>query len=336
MANYFVDPAAPGANTGVSWEDAWIDLQTALNTVPVGSTCYCRGTQYITNPLVANIQTGNVTDGYISFIGCNSLGEIDGSRFFIDANGVAQNCLEPMNTSHFYLFRGFEFRNAINHGVFANSNACSRWAFVNCVARNNGGRGFSTYRISNGLYLLCGAFDNGSDGFNVDRVGGQYLWCVSRGNAGKGIVKTSTTNPGVCIGSISYQNTDNGVELDGVMLHNITHGNGGDGVVLSDIAYGVGNRVTQHTNANKIGVNANNKVVYLGWNFLQENPIPLANTVAGGIELSSTGEITNVVAELMGVSDVNCGYVDLTPGLENFNLREDATLRKVAIPLMMD
>lgn len=183
MSEYYVDPAATGANSGADWTNAYTDMQSALDVVAAGDTIHCRGTQ--TPSTVLQWKTNGTSASYIHIIGYNGSGVEDGTQFVIDATSVSSGF--DCDGKDYYECRNIECKNASGDGwgsvSTANSEAC---VLVNCDANNNGGYGIYGQKVvrygycanitmrnnsSNGIYNGYGNFtkvnviNNGSIGF---------------------------------------------------------------------------------------------------------------------------------------------------------------------------
>jgi len=66
-----------------SWEEALRGLQGAADLAVVGDIVYLRGTQTTTTTIDIDTNSGTNAGGWIKFIGCNSDGNVDGTRFTI-------------------------------------------------------------------------------------------------------------------------------------------------------------------------------------------------------------------------------------------------------------
>ena len=142
MTLYYVDPAATGEADGSSWTDAWVSIQTALDTATSGDTTYCRGTENPSVTLDVNTNSGT-SQARITFVGCNAGGTEDGTYYKIDwgANDVDGLTFDK----NFITFRNFEITNTVasstKWGVTSIGYATSTYiSFSNCFFVNRFGR----------------------------------------------------------------------------------------------------------------------------------------------------------------------------------------------------
>lgn len=157
MSTYYVDPSATGNNDGggdggdpsdptqaANWTDAWTTLQSATDTAVGGDIVYCRGTETLTAPIDLDASAGTTAGGWIKYIGCNSsTGAVDGSRYTLDGNSTAVNCLLFYASPYgvYLWFENMVFTGATGSGVAFPANVGSPTMYVNCVAHTNGSFG---------------------------------------------------------------------------------------------------------------------------------------------------------------------------------------------------
>lgn len=334
MTVRYVDPAAAGSNDGTSWINAWTNVQSAFDTVTSGDIVYCRGTQTLTVGIDVDTNSGNETNGLITFIGCNASGAEDGTRFTLDANNVASDALKPSGVSDIY-FRNIEFKNSTSDGIDVGSSICVNLVFYNCCSHNNGGHGFNIYNSSRINFIGCVAYGNSGDGFYLD-IYSRLLFCCSHDNTGIGF----NGGYGVVndiIGCLSYDNGDDGLGNVGpgsLLLSNVSDANADDGIVLTTPASGyisiiIGNRITNHAGTGDIGLNCNGIICLHGWNYLENNSDANIQNNSISQEILNNGASTNMEDQ----SNTNQGYTSLTEGSEDYNLRSDASLRRIAITI---
>ena len=231
-APWYVDPAAVGANNGTSWTNAWTSMATAFTTPVAGDIVYCRGTQVISGGLTTS-QAGSLTAGWIRFIGCNSAGNKDGTKFIINANSnsiLAVNVNTSMQwfenimventigaahhgfsvTGHGSVFINVSTTNCSGDGIAATAAGADNMTLVRCASYNNIGNGYSAG--NNWKMINCVASNNGGNGYNL----------VS--------ASASTLD---CIGCLSYNNTGIGYNLgSGSMLVNCVSNNNTAGEII--------------------------------------------------------------------------------------------------------
>lgn len=320
MATYYVDPAATGANDGSSWIDAWTSLQSATLVAVASDIVKCRGTQTLTSAITVNTNNGGFTTGYIKYIGCNANGNIDGTRFILDADSTAINCLILYKSYHW--FENIECRNAINDGINILSGGANT-LFFNNLFTLNGDSG--VYINSNYIcFILCGFINNGQDG--LEYVGGNYgtvLFCYSIGNSRYGVYVAGLKS--IIFGSIIHDNTNNNIIVNSYvpfLLNNVID-NTDEGIVLGNSINGLilGNRITN----NQTGINGN-RVNIFGFNYFHNNTNDTINDSLLGQfaykDVSDTNEYD---------TDADDGYND--PANDDFNIKVDRALRRTEIDL---
>ena len=332
MTDYYVDPAATGDNDGSTWTHAWTSLQSALDSVTVGNTCYCRGTQVLTTSLIINTNGGSKTTGFIKFIGTNGSGVNDGTRFVVDGDDAANDCLSWTSAKDYIQFENFEYKNAVDDGVEGGANSCDGIVVINCISHNNGGDGWNAYYMYFGSqFIKCGAYLNGATGFGTPRAAA-IVFCVARDNTQNGMILTYLT--GCVYGCLVFDNGYNGIDdLSYASIINCTIDNNGrwgvdkrDGV---DMPAFIGNRITNNDQVSYGGINCVSDSFVYGWNYFEDNTVNLSNDTYAEV-VNDDGSDTNEADQ----ADTNEGYTSLTEGSEDYNLRSDATLRRTAIQLL--
>ena len=330
MSIYYVDPAATGANDGSSWTDAWITLQTAADTAVAGDIVYCRGTETLSAKIDFDTNSGDMdTNGYIQFIGCNSSGDEDGTRYILDGNSAATNCIYWNGASR-VLLRNFESKNAIGDGFGSSTTTVNGVILDNVCSHNNGGKGFL---LSNkyGLFFRCCSYSNSSIGFY--NIQSHLVFCSSHDNGDLGYrLNYDYTS---VIGCLAYDNSGDDYQyLDDGCLLLMCVGNGGSssGVSPENAATNgapilIGNRLTNKTSG-KYGIDFNSLASYYGWNVLDGNVDNIANS-----SLAMISKYNGADSNSLSPGDTNQGYTDLTDGSEDFNLTSSATLRRSAISI---
>ena len=331
MSNiYYVDPAAAGANDGSSWDNAWTTLQTAANTANAGDKVRCRGVEILTDKITFNTNSGDIdTNGYIQFIGCNSAGEEDGTRYVLDGNNAAANCIY-WDGVHRVLLRNFELKNATGDGFGGSTTVAYGVILDDVCSHNNGGYGFYAYPFYHGsIFFRCCAYSNSSYGFH--NVKEKAIFCCAHDNGNVGF--RPYYNNQCLIGCLAYDNSGDDYQyLDDGCLLLMCVGNGGSGSGVNPknaATYGapvlISNRFTNKVSG-KYGIDFNSWAVYYGWNVLDGNVDNIANSGLAMIA-KYNGNDTNSLSP----GDTNQGYTDLTDGSEDFNLTSSATLRRSAI-----
>ena len=330
MPTYYVDPAAAGSNDGSTWVHAWTSIQSAFDTATAGDVVYCRGTQTLAATLDVDTQSGSVGGGWIRFIGCNALGNNDGTKFVVNANGGSYHAITPgaAGAQDYYWFENFEFKNtaAGNYdGIGSNtSGQINAWVFVNCslhdVGRSAFRGGFNAYTV----FIKCSAYNCGADAIYSIGTMGWLLWSRVYNNTGSGVFSAI----GSVFGSIIDHNGDDGIESPThcVMVNSVLDANADDAVVSNSslVSYlmALGCRITN----NGDGLNFNSKIGLYGWCYFDDN---VSNNILNGavaVDLSPLGVSSNLADQ----ADTECGYVDENDP-EDYNLVPGASLRRVAI-----
>ena len=332
MSTYYVDPAATGANDGSSWTDAWTTLQAAADAAVAGNPVYCRGTETLSAAVDFDTNSGDIdTNGYIQFIGCNSSGDEDGTRYILDGNSAAANCIY-WNGVNRVLLRNFDLKNATGDGFGGNTTSTYGNIFDNVCSHNNGGYGFYNYPIYfTGFFFRCCAYSNSNSGFYL--IVSKALFCSSHDNGGYGFY--SDYNNLALIGCLSYDNSvDDYYKLDDSCLLLMCTGNEGSGNGVNPVTSPtnaapvlIANRFTNKVSG-KCGIDFNSLAGYYGWNVLDGNIDNLGNS-----SLAMIAKYNGADSNSLSPGDTNQGYTDLTDGGEDFNLRSDATLRRSAITI---
>jgi len=144
------------------------------------------------------------------------------------------------------------------------------------------------------------------------------------------------------IGCIAYDNADDNFTVGGnaaAVLYNCVaddYGDVGDnGIEItsgSPLVYLIGCRVTNHAGSGDIGINCSSLTglrLFTGYNYYENNDGDNVQGLSGTnyeIPLVDSESTSNVEDQ----SDTNQGYTQLS-GSRDFNLRNDASQRRVAI-----
>jgi len=324
MTSYYVDPAASGSDDGSDWTDAWTSLQSAADTAIAGDIVYCRGTQTLTATIDFDTNAGT-SSSVIEFIGVNSSGVRDGTKFVVDGNSAVVHCINGSTTPNYVNFYNFECKNATSNGCDWDSD---NGMWCDSSFNNNGSRGMSSYD-SNYMFIRC-SFNNNNEGL-YSYYSQKYLFCTFIGNTGDGICGY---NGRFVYGCIFADNGTDGVDVSGSgqwFFNSVFDGNGRYGLdgVGNTL---VGNRFTNHTASGGAGFDANAGVHVIAYNYFEDNDTNILNDTMSQIIPDESGTDTNKYDQ----NDTNEGYISLTSGSEDYNLRSDATLRRTAIQLEID
>lgn len=336
MTTYYVDPAAPGENDGSSWTDAWTDTQSAFDTAVAADIVYLRGEQNLSASLDVDTNSGS-NAGYIKFIGCNSSGVVDGTRFVLDGQDNAITGILFNGRSHIYL-ANFEAKNC-QYGFRGVTNTNNYLLFNNCSAHDNSSHGFYGSRIQNSTYFRCVSYLNSGSGFYEKSYSGliAHFFCAAHDNSAAGFAGSDSAAH-TDIGCLSFDNTDNGFSARrswSLLYNSIADGNGDDGVIIdsgASLSFYLCNRITNHSESGDIGLNANSCSILTLANYFENNDgNNIQNTVTGSIYLDLSGD--GVSSNIEDQSNTNQGYTSVTDGSEDYNLRSDATLCRTAITI---
>ena len=341
MATYYVDPNASGADDGSSQTDAWTTLQRAVDgtdgTQPTaGDTVKCKHGTGVDETLSAIIDmdglTGSLAGGYVKYIGVNSSWVNDGTKYDLDANSAVDHCKEAYAASDYIWFENFIFRNAIQSGVDYDPSTASGNigdVYINCEFLNNTYDGIQAYRGNKIIIIRCLAAGNGRYGIYI--YGAQIVaFCVARDNTQHGFFAPYAGSP--IYGCLAFDNGYDGMYMDvqSTLINNVIDSNVDDGVCITDnLCVLIGNRMTNHDETGSIGLDAGSRLCIGGWNYFENNDGANKQNATLYNEILDNGATTDVEDQ----SDTNQGYTSLTEGSEDYNLRDDATLRRTAIQL---
>lgn len=330
MTLRYVDPAASGDNNGTDWTHAWTSLQSAANTAVAGDIVYCRGTQTLSAAIDYNTNSGSDASGFIKFIGCNSGGTVDGTKFVLDASSAATNCI-LLAAKYYIWWENFEFKNATGDGWDATNANYGNLVFINCVAHNNVGDGWDTYYSAAHFpitFIKCYAYSNSGNGWGRAYSGSiTYVFCISKNNTLSGFNTTTSHADFISVfyGCIAHNNGVHGFRSTQQKLFNcISDENDDDGAnATGAIGLIIGTRLTDNgKDTSGYGLNAITRTLY-GWNFLLDNDSGATTGLIEAIRDGATAD-TN---ETSGTEGYNDGAND------DFNLTSSATLRRTQIDL---
>lgn len=338
---FYVDPAATGTNDGSSWTNAWTSIVSAFGASgpAAGEICYCRGTETFTDTTARDVATksGSNAAGFIKFIGCNASGNQDGTRFVLDAATQVQHVLQSSTANDMIWFENFEFKRAGTgkDGFNGNVNGTQGWVFINCSFNNNAGNGANGGNyIANSLFFRCVFHSNSGSGAISTNVSNYYIACASHDNGNDGV-----TSVGALAGCIVYDNTDDGIAVQqntNLIFNTVINGNGDDGCMVTSwtaLAFPIffGCRITNHSGAGDIGLNANSEpIITIGCYFEDNDGNNIQNdSLHYNVSIDGTTASSNIEDQ----ANTNEGYTSKTNGSEDFNLRTDASLRRTAITI---
>lgn len=339
-STYYLDPAAAGSNNGTSWTHAWTNPQSAFDTAVAGDLVYCRGTYTFADATTIDVDknSGDHTSGYIKFIGCNALGNVDGTRFIMDVNSKVCDGLTWASKSMLW-FENIEIKNAgtVKAGILSVTPAGTGNVFINCSINNNASYGIQGQYLQFNVFIRSVIHSNGGDGIYRSTFSAAS-GCCFRDNAGSG-----WREPTGCVlnNCIAHGNTDDGLEtvLPTAKIFNVVvDGNTNDGILLgtSTDLYApviIGCRITNHIGSGDIGLNCNNEPCITGWCYFEDNDgANIQNaTLHNAIPLEGGSTSSN----LEDLANTDEGYVDKAG--HNFATRYvdsgDPDLRRTAITI---
>jgi len=288
MSDWYVDPTATGANNGTSKADAWINIQSAFDSVNTGGDrVFCRGIQTLTVSIDVDTNSGG-SKAIIQFIGVNSSWVDDGTKFILDGDSTAVNCL-LVNARSNLLFKNIKGINSTG-SVFKSISTLIQVVRNNCEWSNGGlhgnEQGNFAYRTS---ITEERTNNNASQGHSNTPNEGQMSMCEAIGNGGTGFFSSTSTMLTNCL---SHDNTGFGYQCQGGLpkYFGCTSDGNSEGWRLASNATSLHFcRITNNT----IGVNAANSLTFLSYyNSFFGNGTRIATGVIieiGTITLSSDG-----------------------------------------------
>jgi len=324
MATYYCDPDANGNDDGSDWTNAWETFQQAADNVTAGDICYCRNTDTLTAPVDFDTNSGVNGTGYCKFIGCAADGSVDGTRFVLDANSAAAQCILSSTVGLIWL-ENIEMKNATGSGYDATGQS-DNWVWVNCISHNNSNHGWDTTGCYAHDFIKCQGYSNTDSGFYLASQARYFLF--------------------LCV---AYDNSDNGFYIyanQSTASHCITHDNGADSgdrgfgmnyhsQVLNCIADGEVEGIYLHNEPVRIyasritncteGIDFNNNVGLCGWNLFHNNTNDRANPAAWssvGLDAAYIQDESETNTNLDD-QDADDGYENLAN--DDFNLKPGRT-----------
>jgi hypothetical protein len=334
---YYVDPAAAGNNDGSTWTHAWTTIQSAADTAVAGDLVKCRGTETLAALIDFDTNSGSLANGFIKFVGCNAAGDVDGTRYVLNANGARANCIKVAGKTYIWL-ENFELTGATAAGFGYASAPWGDWVFINVISHNNGTHGFDSNYSEGGrqiTFVRCRAYANGSSTAHHGWSGGYqgifvYVGCESIGNTGHGFAGCAHSyGYEIYIGSIAH---DNGADNFNSNLGNMLILGGV--IDAADVAgkagvrfvgkYGLvmGARLTNNTAG--LVAEANMRAL-VGWSYFGGN----TDDISGNYDIIPYDGATTHVT--LAGSDADDGYVDQAN--HDFNLTDGATGRNLAMEI---
>jgi len=332
MTTHYVDPDASGGDDGTSWADAWESIQSAFDAATAGDLVYCRGTETLAASIDVDTASGDAPAGDpIRYVGCNSDGDVDGTKFVLDGDDAATCCL-VIDDQDGYIIENFEFKNAVGANVYmSNTDDVYYWSFLNCDSHDAGHAGWYCYHTPKYMHYClwygCRGYDNGNAGF----MGAKYSTLehiTAIGNASNGIQLMAGSQ---LRDYISHNNVGHGVYTNGngiVVSDGVSDGNTeGSGIHANGgITLCLRNRLTNNTATGEAyGLSTDTAMVFDLWNFYNNNKS--AATLETGLIISSF----KGTATALDTDDGTEGYEDRTA--DKFELQPGAAGRLVEVVL---
>ena len=334
MTDFYVNPAIGNdTNNGLgnTPAQAWATLQKAIDTVVGGDTVYLvsAGSGNDETPLLEidfDGATGTPATP-VCFIGVNSSGVDDGTRYVIDGGllGAGLSLFKFYTTGSYYFFKNIELNNAKDNACELAGAGTYPLLFTNCVfhgstnsAIDSYGKGCVFYRCrfsSNGAngcfrpwtmqFIFCVFKDNTLEGVRVYHADTSYLHCIFHNNGGNGGLYFENSSCFACVfGCVFDGNAGDGIGTAAV---------GGPSIFASII----GNRFTNNGGLG-MDINFANGIHMEDFNLFLNNGggVKAGNIIEGGNSLTSGTE----------------GYTNRAA--DDFSLTSSASLRrtKVTIP----
>lgn len=309
------------------------DFQGIVDLAAAGDIVYCAGEQTLTVLVDMDGNSGNVTSGYIKFIGVNSSWTNDGTKFCLNGNSAVANCMKFNNKDYCY-FENIEVKNATSHGVYGVTSNSTPLIFYRCSFHNCGGCGFEGNTFINTSLIICCAFyantSHGVSQFTTSHI----LFSSLHDNGGSGFNGGSYSMQAI-IGCIAYDNNIGfGAIVNSLIMNCVAEGNATKGIEygasgsVNNMLFGC--RVTNHNDSGDIGVTAASKPIIMGWNYFEDNYGDNVQTISiAGIvfHLGSSNQ--------EDLANTNEGYTSTTDGSEDLNLTSSATgySQAITIPL---
>lgn len=324
--------------SGTSPYDTWVkaannaaQTQAVLDAAVAGETIHAAGTITLAAQLDIDLNEGNITSGFIKFVGYNASHVNDGTRFILDGNNAATNIVYN-NSMNYWLFENIEVKNSNGGDGFTGTGVVYN-AFINCCANNNDVLGFDTYSFGRSQFIRCVAYSNTGDGFGSGNTYSNFLFCRSKDNGQSGFDLYYMA--GSVIGCITDHNGNDGFESHSnstVLFNCVSDGNTDDGIIAvtanTHLSPLIGCRVTNHSGAGDIGVDAKTTLLLHGWNYFQDNDGANIQNATLAEEIIYNGASTDVEDQ----ADTECGYTNQDDP-EDYNLTDVATSRRTAITI---
>jgi len=326
MADVWYDPN--GSNTAPydTQAKAATNLQTAVNTAggAAGNNLYtvARAVETLAATIDVNVGSGDLTSGYINWIGVNTSGVDDGTRFVMDGNNAATNCI--LINKNYWKFKNLELKNATGDG-FNTAATGDYLTLENIYSHNNGARGFDMAASILSTLDRCRAENNTAEGILLWAYNIAHF-CTAIGNGGRGFYLDLYAQ---MIGCLSHNNTTSQIlARQGSAIFNCIvdgwNGSAAAGVGIAINAVNIAIRGTRITN-NATGISLTG-ADFASYDFCGTYGNTAVSNIPAGCQLIDLGN--NVaMADDKYVGGRGGG------GTDNFNLASDAELRNTQIAI---
>lgn len=293
MATYYVDPTAVGADNGTTQANAWTTLQRAIDGAGVGATqpaagdiVYCRAGGGNDETLAAATDfdgnSGSASTGYVKYIGVNSSWVADGTRYVLNGNSAATDCVTL--TSNYIWFQNIEVKNATGDGFDLQVGGGDSAVFVNCYSHTNGSDGWRAgTSVVKLIFINSIAYNNSNDGIETGASNALVLGFVSYQNGARGIF---AYGGGACYAYnkiFDNGNSSNNIDIagrdDALIINNVIDGTnqtGETGINCSNTTDRTRIFFNRITNC-ATGIDAGGVSQLFGWNLFHNNTADTAN-----------------------------------------------------------
>jgi len=334
MTDRYSDTAGSNTSPYETWAKAATDPQTIVDLAVAGDFNYYRGLKTLTAAIDFDTNAGDSTDGYVKHIGCAADGSVDGTKYVLDGNTAAANCIVCAMATHW--IENFEIKNATSHGVSVPVSAVG-WVYLNTLIHNNGGEGVELGAgTTDTAFILCDIYNNTSHGLSTVYNNTRIIFTTIHDNSGYGMSGGNYCEEVLIYGSIIHNNTTYGIhDLDTscMIINSIIDGEGRGVWLGNSRLLLLGNRITNNT----YGLELNNYLGLAGWNYFHNN---ITNDAIEGIAMHNIpyrAVLTNHRFDegIDGTNkvdiDADDGYNDRTN--DDFNLKASRELNRLAIDL---
>lgn len=329
MAAYYIEPGI-GADTNLGTSmgagNSWATAQKGFDAAVAGDTVYLvnSATETLTALIDIDINSGTQAGGLIKFIGTNSLGVDDGTKYVIDGNSAVANIFKVTGKSYISI-KNLEIKNATSHGFTWFS--AGSIAFENVWSHNNGGNGFNIgTQGGQRSWSKCRSYSNTSNGWSGTQSDSFYF-CISYSNGAAAWSLSTVSHP--LIACIAHTCTTGGFLAFAAgtgqnLLYGCVVNNCATGVQSynnSNVFQGVviGCRITN--NATKGLQIVTGSIIIEDYNYINGN----------GTNVSVEGNGIRVAGGNSVVGSGTEGYTAV--GSNDFNLTASASLRRTAVAI---